>query len=204
MAIRAVIFDIGGVLKHMTNPAALRAWESRLGLAEGGLRPLIYDSEIARLSSLGLATPDQVWQAANERLGLSPAELSALQADMPRAFSWDAAMLSFTRSLRPRCKTAVLSNAWADARAEMQDQINDSTFDVIVYSSEEGLLKPQPEIYQRVLQQLGVAPAEAIFVDDVQRNVDAAAALGLHGILYTDTPAVIKAVRARLQKDRSS
>ena len=190
MRLRAVIFDIGGVLKHMTNPGALRPWESRLGLAEGELRPLVYDGPLARLSSLGRATPAEVWQAANQRLCLSAADLAALQADMPRAFTWDTAMLAFIRSLRPGCKTAVLSNAWMDARLEMQDQINSDTFDVTVYSSEEGLLKPDPAIYLRTLARLGVAPGEAVFVDDVARNVDAAAALGMHGIVYVDAQSV--------------
>jgi putative hydrolase of the HAD superfamily len=190
MAIRALIFDIGGVLKHLTNPAVQRAWETRLGLAEGQLQAIVYDSSLARVSSLGNATPAAVWNDANRRLRLSAAELAQLQADMPKAYSWDEENLAFIRSLRPRYKTAILSNAWMDARQEMQEQVNGELFDVIVYSSEEGLLKPDAEIYRRTLQRLGVAPDEAIFIDDKQRNVDAAQALGMHGIVYSTSHAV--------------
>jgi FMN phosphatase YigB (HAD superfamily) len=199
--IRAVIFDIGGVLKRLTRPAIVRAWEQRLGLAEGELRALVYDGPAARQSSLGRATPADVWQAANQRLRLAPDEFGRLQADLPKAFAWDTRLLAFIRSLRPRYKTAVLSSAWVDARLENSAQVNGDTFDVIVYSSEEGLLKPQPEIYLRTLQRLGVAAHEAIFVDDMQRNVDAAKALGMHGIVFTDSVAVREQIGQILSSD---
>jgi len=47
MAVRVIIFDIGGGLKHTTNPAIFRAWESRLGLAEGELPAIVYDGPLA-------------------------------------------------------------------------------------------------------------------------------------------------------------
>ena len=73
---------------------------------------------------------------------------------------------------------------------------------MIVYSSEEGRLKPQPEIYQRTLQRLGVTRSEAIFVDDMQRNVDAAAALGIHGIVFTGSLAGREQITGMLDEER--
>lgn len=55
-----------------------------------------------------------------------------------------------------------------------------------VISSEERLLKPDPEIYRRAIMRFGVTAQSTVFFDDKQANVDAAAELGLHGIRFTD------------------
>jgi len=56
----------------------------------------------------------------------------------------------------------------------------------IVVSGDELLTKPDPAIYHLALDRFGVAPAEAVFVDDRADNVAAADAVGIHGVLFTD------------------
>lgn len=65
-------------------------------------------------------------------------------------------------------------------------------------SSEEALLKPDAAIYLRTLQWLGVEPHEAIFVDDKQRNVDAAQALGMRAIVISNPLAVCRQIEQLL------
>jgi 2-haloacid dehalogenase len=57
-------------------------------------------------------------------------------------------------------------------------------FEGFVISGEEGVVKPEPEIFERLIERFGVAPSNAVFVDDVQHNIDAANALGFNGILF--------------------
>jgi 2-haloacid dehalogenase len=57
-------------------------------------------------------------------------------------------------------------------------------FDGIVVSGEEGLMKPDPRFFQRLLDRYGVDPAKAVFIDDVSANVKCAAGLGFHGIHF--------------------
>ena len=59
--------------------------------------------------------------------------------------------------------------------------------DVIVISSEEKVMKPDPGIYHIALERLGVQPDEAVFVDDFQHNVEGAQALGMHAIRFVST-----------------
>jgi len=59
-------------------------------------------------------------------------------------------------------------------------------FDGIVVSGEERLCKPDPAIFQLVLDRFSLKPAETVFVDDAPANVEAAAALGMHAIRFTD------------------
>ncbi|MDF2605394.1 HAD family phosphatase [Sphingomonas sp.] len=69
-----------------------------------------------------------------------------------------------------------------EREAAMFDRFRD-----IVVSGTEKLVKPDPAIYHLALDRFGLKPNEALFVDDRQDNVDAAAAIGMHAVLFTDT-----------------
>ncbi|MGA7473654.1 MAG: HAD-IA family hydrolase [Candidatus Sulfotelmatobacter sp.] len=60
----------------------------------------------------------------------------------------------------------------------------------VVLSGEARLLKPDPRIFQLFLETHAVDPAHTIYIDDLKPNVEAATALGMHGILFTDPPAL--------------
>ena len=70
-------------------------------------------------------------------------------------------------------------------------------FHGIVISGEVGLVKPDPAIYRVLLERHGLAAADAVYIDDVQRNVSAASALGFHGIHFT-TPDALRRELASL------
>jgi 2-haloacid dehalogenase len=63
-------------------------------------------------------------------------------------------------------------------------------FQGIVLSGDVRLLKPDPRIFQVFFQTHAIDPAHAVYIDDVEPNVDAATALGMHGIVFTDPPAL--------------
>ena len=59
-----------------------------------------------------------------------------------------------------------------------------SSFKQLFFSHELKLLKPSPEIYLYALEHSGHSAAESLFIDDSQRNVDGAIAVGMHAVLY--------------------
>jgi 2-haloacid dehalogenase len=59
-------------------------------------------------------------------------------------------------------------------------------FEGIVVSGEVGLIKPDPAIFHLLVARFGIRPADAVYIDDQAANVEAAAALGMHGIHFTD------------------
>jgi len=87
-------------------------------------------------------------------------------------------------------RTAIVTNnvrEYGDAWRSMVPV--DELFDVIVDSCEEGIRKPDPRIFMIALERLGVENAErAVFLDDFDGNINAARALGMHGILVTGDP----------------
>ncbi|UYY57652.1 HAD-IA family hydrolase [Sphingomonas sp. S2-65] len=73
---------------------------------------------------------------------------------------------------------------WVPNHRELFDRFRD-----IVVSGDEKLVKPDPAIYRLALDRFGLAAGEAVFVDDNAANIDAAAAMGIHAVLFTDAPA---------------
>lgn len=59
-------------------------------------------------------------------------------------------------------------------------------FDEIVVSGEEGMVKPDREIYDLLIERTGLAPADSVFVDDRAENVRAAEKLGFDGVVFRD------------------
>jgi putative hydrolase of the HAD superfamily len=183
--IKAVIFDIGNVLLRTTDLEPRRRWERRLGLPDWALERLFFNSDIGMAAQVGKATADDAWAHVLHELKIDASELPALRRDFWAGDSWDQDLLTLIKSLKPRYKTAILSNAMPDARTNLRETINEALFDVIVFSGEEGIKKPDAEIYRRVLARLDVRPAEAVFVDDLPANIEAARALGMHAVHFT-------------------
>jgi putative hydrolase of the HAD superfamily len=87
-------------------------------------------------------------------------------------------------------RTAIVTNNIREYGDAWRTQFPlDELFDVVIDSSEEGVRKPDPVIFRTALDRLGVIdPRRAIFLDDFAGNVDAARALGLHGIVVGEDP----------------
>ncbi|BCX03194.1 MAG: haloacid dehalogenase [Candidatus Roseilinea sp.] len=184
-AITAVFFDLGGVLVRTTDLEPRRRWERRFGMRDWELQDLFFNSPIGQAAQVGQVTTADVWAHVAATLGLDADELRRLQADFWRGDTFDESLLALIRSLHTRYKTGVISNAMSDARRRFADKLDGELFDILVFSGEEGVKKPDPEIFRRALMRLGVRSEESIFVDDVPENVAAAQALGMHGIHFT-------------------
>ena len=98
------------------------------------------------------------------------------------------ALVARTRSIRAAgLRTGLITNNAREFRDGWRRLVPaDELFEVIVDSSEEGVRKPDPRIFDLTLERLGgVAPERALFLDDAQSNVDAAERLGIRGFLVT-------------------
>ncbi len=185
MKISTLIFDFGGVLMRTEDLAPRRKWETRYGMKDWDLANLVFANPISNRAMVGAASTDEVWQHVAEELKLDTDELITLQRDFWSGDKLDTSLTDYVAARRGRMNTAILSNAWPDARSTFSrfPQLADA-FELWVISAEEGVAKPKAEIYVRTLERIGVEPVEAVFVDDFTRNVRAAEALGMHAIHY--------------------
>jgi epoxide hydrolase-like predicted phosphatase len=101
--------------------------------------------------------------------------------------------------LRPRYQTALLSNSFVGAREKEQERYQfEELVDLIIYSHEVGIAKPDRRIFEMTSERLGVQPAEMIFLDDHERPLVAARQLGIHAILFQNTAQAIADIEAVL------
>jgi putative hydrolase of the HAD superfamily len=167
--------------------------------------PALLGSEDWERALVGEITAEEFDQRVHSRYGLRydpqrPGVLSRLFED--EVLSEELLALADELRHRQGVQIAVLSNATTDLEEGILGGKFDilDRFDYVINSSLVGLKKPDPAVYQLVLDRLGVAPQEVIFVDDMQGNVDAAAALGIHAIRFEDESQVIEAIRKRLDR----
>ncbi len=183
--ITAILFDMGGVLVRTTDLEPRRQWERRFGMRDWALQDLFFNSPVGQAAQIGRATTADVWGHVAATLGLDANELRQLQADFWRGDTFDESLLALIELLHRHYKTGLISNALPDAREMFSGKLNSDLFDILVFSGEEGVKKPDLEIFRRALARLGVRPEESIFVDDMVENVAAAQALGMHGVHFT-------------------
>jgi epoxide hydrolase-like predicted phosphatase len=186
MPIRAVIFDLGGVLVRTEDPTSRTKLAEGLDLTYLELGELVFDSPSAHQAMRGEITTEEHWNEVRKSLGLSKEDFPRVPLEFWGGDALDETLVNYLRDLRPRYKTALLSNAWDDLRQMIEEvwKFGDA-FDQMVISAEMGLVKPDPLIYERILADLEVKPAEAVFVDDFPENVAGAKAVGLEAILFT-------------------
>ena len=105
-------------------------------------------------------------------------------------------MLELLGDLRARgVATAILANNVRALGAWRNSADWDQLVDCVIDSCEVGMRKPERRIFDHACTVLGVTPAETVFLDDMQVNVDAAAQLGFTAILVTDATEAIAIVR---------
>jgi putative hydrolase of the HAD superfamily len=183
-AVRGVIFDFGGVLIDMRWDVSA-GLEETYGLPRHALLETLYRTPTWRDVERGQGDL-LAWRAEAHRLLEEQAGRS-----LPRLHdAWVAARhliranVLLARRLRRAYRTALLSNADQSLRGRLRQLGIHDLFDTVVSSAEEGVAKPDAEIYWRAAKRLGLPPESCVFVDDYEANVQAAQALGMRGIVY--------------------
>lgn len=208
--IEAIVSDFGGVLTSSVLESFV-AWQEATGIslealgkamaqiaARRGANPLV-ELETGRVSEAEFLD------------GLS----RQLSADLGRAVQLDGfadrylehldanpRMVDYMRQLRERgYKLAICTNNVREWEERWRAKLPvDEIFEVVVDSSAVGSRKPEPRIYEITLEQLGVEPGAALFVDDLEVNCVAARELGMAAVWFRETEQAIEEIEAALGK----
>jgi HAD superfamily hydrolase (TIGR01509 family) len=185
--IKAVVLDLGSVLEVIDDSVFPGPFERRHGLAPGSLAGVC---DFPGDPGIGAMTEAEVRSHWQGRLRLTDEQADELMADQWRWYvgTLDQVLYDWFGAVRGRgLRAGILSNSGPGAREAERIWGLEEITDVIVYSHEVGLAKPDPAIYELTTTRLGVRPGEIVFLDDVPANVDAARAAGWYAVLHEDT-----------------
>jgi len=181
--IKAIIFDCFGVL-YIDSTKSI--YETHLDNYHA-LHPQI--REVDAQYDYGLISFDEHTGQIADITGLDASFIARIADHHVR----NEALVTFSQKMRANYKIGLLSNigthgmdsffAYSE-RAEL--------FDAVVLSSEEGIIKPHPRIFEVMAERLGVETSECLMVDDVAANCAGADAAGMQAIHYSSNQQVIR------------
>jgi putative hydrolase of the HAD superfamily len=184
--IKAVIFDCFGVL---TTDGWKQIREEFFADDEARYRR---SQDMDKAVNAGMSSYDEFLEEISDMTELPIEEVRLrMTGSAPNKLLFD-----FIRDeLKGTFKIGMLSNAAGNWLGEMFEQRQVELFDEVVLSYEAGTVKPDPAIYNMIIERLGVLPEEAIFIDDSERYCVAAKDLGINVIYHQDTNETIAKIK---------
>ncbi len=188
MTIKAVIFDIGRVLIDFNFREGFKRFAGHTPYTPEEALQRMKEAGLFRGTNMGELLPWSLYLQTRELLEFSPAvDFHVFRAVYGSIFTEKPEMTDLMRRLAPRYKLALLSNTDMLHRHVLEEQFEHLQLATVrVYSDVERMMKPDIRIYHTVLERLGgVAPQEAVFLDDLPENIEGARAAGLHALQFT-------------------
>lgn len=193
-----VLFDMDDVLCDYDRPARAAHFAQLAGCSSAHVLAAIWDSGFETLADRGAIDHDTYVRGCGERIGtgltLDDWIESRRLGTHPRAD-----VLAIAGAVRQRARIAVLTNN-SDLVARHADRIFPALpllFGAgIVTSGRLGAMKPEPECYTRCAAHLEVAPADVLFIDDIEANVAGARRAGMRAWRYESVEALRELLRS--------
>jgi putative hydrolase of the HAD superfamily len=186
--IKALVFDMGGILEPPFDDVLVPALAEALGIAEARLlerraaaAPALSDGRLTLRDFYARVVADE--DRSVDPTAAVARHLAVYEAATARL---DERVLALIRRLRRRHLVACLTNTEVEVGQFNRRRGLFDPFDRAFLSTEMGLRKPERAVFDRVLADLGCAPVETVFADDKLENADAARAAGMHAIHYQD------------------
>ncbi len=201
MTIKAIYFDLGGVILRTEDKTPRSELGREFGLDYTGIEHVVFGGGpfgTAARASVGAITEQAHWQAVTRRLGVSSNEAGRISDQFFSGDKIDWQIVDFLRGLRGQYKIGLISNAWDGLRPWILREKFDDAFDQMIISAEVRMAKPLPGIYHHALAALDAKANQSIFVDDFIENIHACNALGMHGIHFKNTEQALGEVKALL------
>lgn len=195
--IKAVVFDYGCVLSAVPGPEAFEPLRKAVGAETAAFQEMYWrNREAYDFDTLDVANYFREMGSA-AGVVFTPEQIETLgRLDFEIWATPNPVMVEWVRALRGRgLKIGVLSNMSRNVgdylRRESQWL---QLFHHLCFSGELKIGKPDPAIYRSCLESLGVTAAETLFLDDREPNIQAAEALGIHGILFHSAQELLPAL----------
>ena len=204
--IKTIFFDFGGVLIKNPKRKQIHRWKKILGLEENSELLTILESpnesKVIRDICLGVLPEEKIWEMMAERWHLKPVIIQKIRQMVNSKRHLNKTMLRFLEECQNYYQTAILSNAGDQTRKLMEDVYHlDRFVEEIIISAEEGVVKPDPEIFRIALSKLSANAETSLLIDDTEVNVKAAREFGMKAIQFTNHRQAIIKIQQLLMKE---
>lgn len=189
--IRTLSFDIGGVFfLGKADQAFFEHWAKQANLDTVRLRQLLWYEPDIEQANIGQLSADVYFERTAVRLGTDSQTIRTIVHD---AFVGELNddLIRYVRRLKKHVRVTALTNNWSFAQELITQYGMDDLFEVFISSADVGVKKPDPSIYQIMLDRLNVTPSEVVFVDDTLENIEVAQAHGIPCIHFVSTSQMI-------------
>jgi len=188
LALRAVVFDYGMVLSGPPYPQAHEELKRITGLSHEAFERHYWTDRLAY--DRGDLTGLDFWHKLvfDAGLGLSDQEIAQLNHCDARMWTTvNPEMLAWHKQLKEHgLQTGILSNMGDSVLEVILEKFAwIADFDVLIWSYQHRMVKPDQAIYELLLNRLGTAPGETLFLDDKQENIEGARRLGIQGLQFS-------------------
>jgi putative hydrolase of the HAD superfamily len=185
MNIKAIIFDVGGVLHSSENEHVFTDIKQTLKITDDVFQQ--HYGPLVDRASLGEITEEEFWKQFLEATGSKeslPEESLFLREFEKRFKAFDDVLELVGKLKTAGYKLAVLSDTIPTHWKLNTERGLYKDFPVHVFSFQVGFKKPNREIFDYAIEKLGIQPGEGIFIDDLPANIAAAQSVGLQGIQF--------------------
>jgi putative hydrolase of the HAD superfamily len=184
--IHAILFDFGNVIAFFDHYRAIGRFETRTNLASDVMFRAIYQGELEHEFESGRLTPERFVTEVIDRIGYQHCA-DRFVGEFVDIFTPNPSVLELIPRLKPRYKIVLASNTNALHSAHFKVQYADALrhFDALGMSFQAGVRKPEAGFYHYCATLLNTPASECLFIDDIEKNVAGAKAVGMSTILYS-------------------
>lgn len=197
-AIKALLFDMGGVVLEVDFEKVFQSWASMSALDELQIKSRFQMDKHYQQHEIGQLEASGFFDHLRQTL-----QLTATDEEM--CCAWNAifgqeitASLNAIDAVRHRIPTYGFTNTNRTHQSYWEHNFPRirNTFEKLFVSSEMGLRKPDAEAFEFILNDISVEPGQLLFFDDSAENLEGAELMGIQTVLVTDSESVIRALNS--------
>jgi putative hydrolase of the HAD superfamily len=206
--VKAIIFDIGGVLE-LAKERASQKYTKTKGVHEFVAKDLKISLD-QYFDAIDSTYSDSVEGKISEKkaliimaknLKISPKKLEKIyQRGYKKNFKTNKELYKFAFNLRKQgYKIAILSDQWHISKKALVNPKVTKKFNTAIISCDVGMRKPDPKIYRLILKKLKIKPSESLFIDNQLWNIVPAKNLGMKTVLFKNNKQLFKQLEKMLK-----
>ena len=170
-----LIFDFFGVISSEVAPIWLKKYFDKE-------RAIHIKNEIVTQVDLGQISESELYSKLGKLANVSP---ETVKDEWMNLVHINTDLIDYIRKIKTKYKVALLSNASATFLRKILEQNNlYDLFDLIVISAEEKCMKPNPDIFYKVIDKLNINAKKSLMIDDNAINLEGAKSIGINGFLF--------------------